>query len=115
MKMREFKPRQGHSELVNATREQVRRYSNDGINVRGLFVADEERHYYAAIGIVEPDVEIHLRRRVDVIMLARVEGEYIIIEEDRMERPLVDALIQNAGVPEAQIICAYVGEEVTSA
>ena len=48
---------------------------------------------------------------VETSILARIAGDKIIIEDDKTNKPLVDALIQ-AGVPREQIILAYAGEEV---
>lgn len=48
---------------------------------------------------------------VEISILARIVGEKIIIEDDKTNKPLVDALIQ-AGVPREQIVLAYAGESV---
>lgn len=43
--------------------------------------------------------------------MARLVGDYIIIEEDTtLEKHLAEALIVNGGVPRHKIICAYKGE-----
>ena len=46
-----------------------------------------------------------------VVVLARIEGDTVIIEEDTTDRPLVDSLV-HAGIPRAKIIRAYAGETV---
>jgi hypothetical protein len=48
---------------------------------------------------------------VETSLLARIVGEKIIIEDDKTNKPLVDALVQ-AGIPREQIVLAYAGEKV---
>lgn len=101
-----------HAELVDATRREVQRYSVDGLITSGMFIADEQRSIYAAVALFNKPLHQRPPVHADFIVLARVEGDQIIIEEDRTDRPLYEALSQNAGVPEAQIVCAYVAEAV---
>jgi hypothetical protein len=48
---------------------------------------------------------------VDTSILARIAGDKIIIEADKTNKPLVDALLQ-AGIPREQIVLAYAGEKI---
>src|ERR1700712_5473891 len=45
----------------------------------------------------------------DTGLMVKIEGDYVIIEHDMNDKPLVDALVQ-AGIPRSQIILAYAGE-----
>ncbi len=45
------------------------------------------------------------------MVMARVEGDKVIIEEDLTDRPLVDALLQ-AGIAREQIVLAYAGDPI---
>jgi hypothetical protein len=45
----------------------------------------------------------------DVVMLARIVGDYVIIEDDRTDKPFEDRLTA-AGIPRAKIVLAYAGE-----
>jgi hypothetical protein len=47
----------------------------------------------------------------DTGLVARIMGDFVIIEHDMNEKPLVDALIQS-GIKRSQIILAYAGEPV---
>ena len=47
----------------------------------------------------------------EIVVLARVDSEYIIIEEDTTDKLLVDALITNANIPREKIVLAYRGEK----
>ena len=49
------------------------------------------------------------KRLVGTVLVARLVGQQIVIEVDRHDKLLVDALIAR-GVPESQIILAYQGE-----
>ena len=42
--------------------------------------------------------------------MARVVGDYVVIEEDSTDKPLVDALMMNGDVQREKIILAYQGE-----
>ncbi|MGB7338630.1 MAG: element excision factor XisI family protein [Phototrophicaceae bacterium] len=44
-------------------------------------------------------------------LIVIIIADKIVIEEDRNDKPLVDALVQ-AGIPREQIILAYIGEKV---
>jgi hypothetical protein len=68
---------------------------------------DDENRTYAVI-IIEDDPAA---RPAYALVMARVEGEKIIIEEDRtFDKPLYEALMANAGIPREQIVLAYAGE-----
>lgn len=96
--------------LIDAVRQEVRLYALEGLDTGGMFIADEQQHIYAALALFDRVYDEPPPVRADVIVLARVIGSTIIIDEDRTDKPLIDALMINAGVPEAQIICAYAGE-----
>lgn len=44
-----------------------------------------------------------------IMVMAHVEGDTVIIDEDLTDRPLVDALVR-AGIPREKIVLAYAGE-----
>jgi hypothetical protein len=51
------------------------------------------------------------KTHVDTSILARIVGEKIMIEDDKTNKPLVDALVQ-AGVPRKQIVLVFAGEKI---
>ena len=51
------------------------------------------------------------KHQADTGLVVRIVGDYIIIEHDMNNKPLVDALLQ-AGIQRQQIILAYEGESV---
>lgn len=90
------------STLRKILAEEVREYAGLGANSVALAVFDDSRDYYAVVAIDYPKrVEMG-----DVFLLARLEGDKIVIEEDMTDKKLIDALLQR-GVPREQIILAY--------
>jgi len=49
------------------------------------------------------------KHQADAGLVVRMMGDYLIIEHDMNNKPLVDALVQ-VGIPREQIILAYAGE-----
>jgi hypothetical protein len=88
--------------LEDVVREVVFSYASDGLNLRTYPLSNEDQHIYAVNVIDWP--ERHLP--AGVVVLARIEGEQVIIEEDLTDRPLVEALV-SAGIPREQITLKY--------
>jgi hypothetical protein len=61
-----------------------------------------------AWGVVIADVPTHTLPTALMVM-ARIVGEWVVVEADNTDRPLVDKLVA-AGVPRERIILAYAGE-----
>ncbi len=88
--------------LDSVVREVVFSYASGGLNLRTYPLSNDEQHIYAVNVIDWPNRQ----RPASVVVLARVEDNRVIIEEDLTDRPLVEALV-NAGVPREQIILKY--------
>lgn len=94
------------NELTAIVAREVASYADvDCWQCRVFFIADEKRQIYSVIGV--PDYPREWSARADVI--ARVVGNKVIIEEDRTDRPLYEALMR-AGIPREQMILVYAGE-----
>ena len=97
-------------DLKTILREEVEKYAGSGRSFGLLLfpVSDDERAVYAVNAVDDP-----IRDDIDgvagVVVLARMMGETIVIEEDATDKPLVDALLQR-GVPREKIVLAYAGE-----
>jgi hypothetical protein len=65
--------------------------------------ADQTVFVVATIGVTQG------KRIAFADLIVRLLGDKIVIEEDRNNKMLVDALV-SAGVPRGQIILAYAGE-----
>jgi hypothetical protein len=97
-------------QLLATLREEVHRYGKHGLNVRFFPLLDDLHQNYAITALPLPDRE----QGPEIVMMARLEGEYIIIEADNTDRPLYEALMAR-GIPRERIILAYVGESLPEA
>ena len=91
--------------LNDVVRDVVFSYASGGLNLRTYPLANEEQHIYAVNVTDWPDRQ----RPAAVVVLARVEDNQVIIEEDLTDRPLVEALV-SAGVPREQIVLKYANQ-----
>jgi hypothetical protein len=83
------------------------RYAGGGFNLTSYLVANDEANAYAVL-VVDSSAPKH---EADIIVFARIMGEYIIIEADNTDRPLGDFLVAH-GIPREKIICAHWGESL---
>jgi len=88
--------------LASIVKEVVFSYASGGLNLRTFALSNEDQGVYSVNVIDWP--EHH--RPASVVVLARVEGEQVIVEEDLTDRPLVEALV-TAGIPREQIVLKY--------
>lgn len=94
--------------LADITHREVDQYAGYSDQSTLYSVLDDIHQIYAVI-----DVPRWPRTySTEIVVLARVVREYIVIEEDVTDKPLVDALMVNAGVPRAKIVLAYRGEKL---
>jgi hypothetical protein len=82
-------------------------YAGGGPNLRTFVLSDDAKNIFTAVVI---DTPIH-RRPAAILVMARIEGEHVIIEADTTDRPLEDALVR-AGIPREKIILAHAGESL---
>lgn len=94
-------------QLADTLRENVFWYAGTSPTVRTFKLANDTEHVYA-VNIVNTH-----NRQLDgsVMVIARVQGDYVIIEEDLTDKPLVERLVA-AGISRDKIICAYLGEPI---
>jgi hypothetical protein len=92
--------------LAEIVRREVQAYEVGGVGGRLIAVLDDSRQRYALLVIVDRTEPLP----VWVTMLAEVVGEYVLILEDRTDKPLVDALMVNGGISRDKIVLAYTGE-----
>ncbi|MDZ4765547.1 MAG: hypothetical protein SGI73_13435, partial [Chloroflexota bacterium] len=78
--------------------EAVKLYADGGrgANIRLYFLRDEEQHVYAVNAVDDPMQSSYEFEESPsgVVVIARVEGETVIIEDDATDKPLIDALLQ---------------------
>ncbi|NJO07799.1 MAG: XisI protein [Chloroflexaceae bacterium] len=98
--------------LKRTVREEVEKYATGGrgANILLFAILDDERGIYA-VNAVD-----YLKRDdvAGVVVLARVVGDRVVIEEDMTDKKLVDAL-QQREISRDQIVLAYAGETIPDA
>jgi hypothetical protein len=97
------------AQLNEIVKDTLKEYVGSGFDNRTFPLVNEEEQIYA-VNVIDTPVR---KRRAGVVVIARVDGDRVIIEEDLTDRPLVDALVR-AGVPRDKIVLAYAGETVTT-
>lgn len=98
--------------IKDIVREEVKKYAagGRGANIILFPLLDDENHTYAVNAVDYPTREDYAM----VVVLARIVGDKVVIEEDTTDKKLVDALLQR-GIPRDQIILAYQGEPIPDA
>lgn len=97
-------------ELKQIVEREMRDYAGRGLNGYSYFMKSDSGHEMSVIA----SFVVHDKHYVDASLLVRIEAELVIIEEDKTNKPLVDALLQ-AGVPREQIVLTYAGETLNEA
>jgi hypothetical protein len=94
--------------LSEITRHEVALYVAHSDTSKFFALIDDAQKLYAVVSVP------HLPRPWPsrVVVMAQVVGDKVIIIEDNTDKPLVDALMVNGGVPRDQIILAYAGEPI---
>jgi uncharacterized protein (UPF0218 family) len=92
--------------LKEKLRTAIADYAGKGFNVESYVTVDEANHIYALVSIGD----FKGKSFVDTSIIARLEGDKVIIEKDTTNKPLAEALLQ-AGIPEEQIELRYLDEQ----
>src|SRR5687768_14139259 len=87
--------------------EEMKKYTGEGLNDYPYLTTNEAEQIYTVIDIAT----IRDKRVVSTVLVTRIVQDNIIIEIDRHDKPLVDALGARS-VPEKQIILAYRGDPI---
>jgi hypothetical protein len=95
--------------LVAIVKHQVDLYVGEAHEAQIYGLSDDNRQIYAAILVPEKTKE---RPAWAVVMAQVIEDYVVILEETAIDKPLVEALIKNGGIPREKIILAYAGEKL---
>jgi hypothetical protein len=98
--------------LKETLREEVIKYAAGGRGANAILfpVLDDAAQTYTVIAVDYP-----IREEIAlVVVLARIVGDQVVIEEDTTDKKLVDALLQR-GIPRGQIVLAYADEPIPDA
>jgi hypothetical protein len=90
--------------LTSAVRIAMMGYARKGLNSQSYLTHNDDDTVFSMVTVTQQNTSF-------VSLLVRVFGGTVIVEQDRNDKPLVDALIR-AGIPRSQIILAYAGEPV---
>ncbi|MDZ4764201.1 MAG: element excision factor XisI family protein [Chloroflexota bacterium] len=95
--------------LENAIKDVIGWYGSGGglQNEAFTFFDDTQKAY--SVNIINTSPRIHIP--ASIVVMAHIEGEYVVIDADNTDRPLVDKLVA-AGVLRDKIIRGYAGERV---
>ncbi len=100
---------QEQTTLTEITRREVDLYAGNSDLARFIPIFDEQNLIFAVV-VIENDPKA---RPAYVNIMARVVGDYIVIEEDyNLDKPLLEALMVNGHVPREKIILAHKGEKL---
>ena len=101
--------RLNEADLVRIMREVIHSYEGSGDDFKIYLLVDDMRQSYAVNGIGDEPAR---KQHSFVLIQARVVGEHIIIDEDKLWDKQLWKRLENAGVPREQIIRAYQGDKV---
>ncbi|MEL6306906.1 MAG: element excision factor XisI family protein [Chloroflexota bacterium] len=92
--------------------EEVEKYAagGRGANILLFAISDKQRGIYTVTAVDYPQRD----DVAGVVVLARIVGNKVVIEEDMTDKKLVDAL-QQRGILRDQIVLAYAGEPIPDA
>jgi hypothetical protein len=96
------------SELLEITRNEVEKYEGTSPHASIYAIMDDVRKRYAITGIENEPGSDHSW----IIVQVRIDGDFVIVDEDGIWDKHFYAALEQAGVPREQVILAYKGEQV---
>jgi XisI protein len=82
-------------------------YGGGGHNLKTFRVSSDDGQAFA---VLIADTAVH-KGDADIIVFARIQDDYVIIEADSTDYPLEEVLVV-MGIPREKIICAHRGESL---
>jgi hypothetical protein len=82
--------------------EEMQKYAGEGLNAHSYFTSNEAALLYTVVDIAN----VRGKRIIGTVLVARLEGNQIVVELDHNNKPLVDALTAR-GISEKQLVLAY--------
>ena len=87
--------------------EELESYTGEGLNDFAYLTTNETEQIFTIVDIAT----VRDKRLVGTVLVAHLIDDRVVIELDRHDKLLVEAL-KARGVPEAQIILAYRGDAI---
>jgi hypothetical protein len=94
--------------LAQIVQREVADYQRPALKATTYYFEDRVNHHYLVILL--PDYEVHEKVNSGIVVMARIVGDTIIIDEDTTDRPLFEELVR-AGIPREKIVLLYAGEQ----
>jgi hypothetical protein len=91
--------------LNEILKREMKWYAGPGLNSLAYLLSDDDAQIYAVNAFEYPIHDLP----AGIVVMARIVGDTIIIEEDATDKPLVHRL-EAAGIPREKIVLAYAGE-----
>lgn len=88
--------------LTKTVYDAVIGYARKGLNSQSYFTHNDDNTIFSVVTITTSNTSF-------VSLLVRISNSTVIVEQDRNDKALVDALLQ-AGIQRESIILAYKGE-----
>ena len=95
--------------LETIVRQEITVYAAYSFTSKLYCITDDAQKLYAVISVPNQPHS----RPVKVIVMAQVNKDKVVILEDVTDKPLVDALMVNAGIAREKIVLAYRGETMS--
>lgn len=92
-------------ELIEIVQREVADYAGPTYKGTTYYSQDDQHQLYSVI--IVPDLPRPFPARI--VVMARVIGDRVVIDEDTTDRPLYEELMRS-GIPREQIVLAYAGE-----
>lgn len=94
--------------LTDIVQREVADYHGSGLNAWTYYFEDVPNQAYAVVIV---PLNRHSRKdKANVMVMARIIGDRVVIDDDITDRPLYVELMR-AGIPREQIVLAYAGEQ----
>lgn len=95
--------------LTVTVQREVAEYATASPNATAYYVEDCDQRLFVVIS-----VPMRNPQKATVMVMARIVGNVIIIDSDKTDHPLYEALME-AGIAREQIVLAYAGEASAAA
>lgn len=89
--------------------EEMQKYAGEGLNAYSYLPENDAESLYTVVDIAN----VRGKRIIGTVLVARMHDNKIIIELDHNNKLLVDAL-KGRGIPEDQIVLAYLDKSVVA-
>ncbi len=96
-------------DLAQMLRLEIMDYCTPALKAKAFFLENTSEETFSVVSIA--DYEYPRSEHNGIVVLARVENDTIVVEEDTTDRPLWEELVR-AGIPREKIVLVYAGEKL---